>query len=316
VAPAVGLLVERDALERLRGGVLRRQLARHLAFGARELFQQLGGDGEQVAAGERQDLPRLPEARAHHLRGVAEFLVVAVDARHGGDAGVLRDRDVLELARRLVPVVDAPDERRDQRRAGVGAGHGLGEGEQQRHVAVDALALELLGGADPFPGARQLHQHALARDAGFGVELDEAPRLGHRARGVEGKARVDLGRDPPRHVLQDLAAEEHEQPFQGGLGVTATAFERLLDQGAKARILRCAEQQRRVGGGVLGPPAGDGVDVAGVGDHGRVPAQGLELGGHARSLTGHAAMRNIPPPYTTLQRRSPVALAWRCIRKS
>lgn len=41
----------------------------------------------------------------------------------------------------LVPVKDASDEGRDERHLGLGAGHGLGEGEQQRHVAVNAVLL-------------------------------------------------------------------------------------------------------------------------------------------------------------------------------
>lgn len=41
----------------------------------------------------------------------------------------------------LVPVQDAADEGRDQSDLGLGAGHGLSEREQQRHVAVDAVLL-------------------------------------------------------------------------------------------------------------------------------------------------------------------------------
>ena len=53
----------------------------------------------------------------------------------------------------LVVVVDAADERRDQRHAGFGAGHRLREAEEQRHVAVNAFLLELGGGANAFPRA-------------------------------------------------------------------------------------------------------------------------------------------------------------------
>ena len=65
----------------------------------------------------------------------------------------------------LVIVVDAADERRDQRHAGFGAGHRLREAEEQRQVAVDALAFELLGGADALPGAADLDQDPLAANA-------------------------------------------------------------------------------------------------------------------------------------------------------
>jgi hypothetical protein len=49
--------------------------------GRRQLRQQLGADGQQVAAGQRQDLADVAEARAHHLGGDAEVLVVLVDLR-------------------------------------------------------------------------------------------------------------------------------------------------------------------------------------------------------------------------------------------
>ena len=53
-------------------------------------------------------------------------------------------RDLLRACspagRPCVPVEDAADEGRDQEHAGFGAGDGLGHGEEQRQVAVDAFA--------------------------------------------------------------------------------------------------------------------------------------------------------------------------------
>lgn len=40
-----------------------------------------------------------------------------------------------------VPVEDAPHEGGDERHPRLGTGHGLGEGEEQCHVAVDAVLL-------------------------------------------------------------------------------------------------------------------------------------------------------------------------------
>ena len=93
-----------------------------------------------------------------------------VDRLH---AGIVGGRD-LRAAFLLVVVVDAADERRNQRHARFGARHGLRKAEQQRHVAVNALALELTGGADAFPRAADLDQDALAGDA----------RLARKARSV------------------------------------------------------------------------------------------------------------------------------------
>src|SRR2546427_299990 len=49
-----------------------------------------------------------------------------------------------------------------------------------------------------------------------------------------------------------------------------------------ARIPGRREQERGIGGGVLRLPARHRVDVAGVGDHHRVLAQGFELSRHRR----------------------------------
>ena len=48
-----------------------------------------------------------------------------------------------------VPVEDAADERRDQERLGVGAGDRLGEREDQRQVAVDALGCNTAAACAP-----------------------------------------------------------------------------------------------------------------------------------------------------------------------
>ena len=59
------------------------ELPRQLAFGSFELRQQLRRYGQQVASGKLLDLADIAEAGAHHLRLVAEFLVIVVDLGHG-----------------------------------------------------------------------------------------------------------------------------------------------------------------------------------------------------------------------------------------
>jgi hypothetical protein len=242
----------------------------------RELVEELGADRQQVAAAEPLDLVGLAEARTHHLGRVAELLVVLVDPRHRGDAGVLVDRDVGEAALLLPVVVDPADEGRDQRDPGLRAGDRLGEAEQQRQVAVDPLALEDLGGADAFPGAGDLDQHAVPGAAVRLVERDQAAGLGQRRLGVEAQPRVDLGRDPAGHDVEDRVAERDEEPIEGILGVARRA-ERGLDQRRVRRIGGRLQDQRRVGRRVLRAVFLDRGDVAGVGDDHGVLLQGFEV---------------------------------------
>ena len=48
---------------------------------------------------------------------------------------------------------------------------------------------------------------------------------------------------------------------------------RVVHKVPVSRHLRRVEQQRRVGGGILRPVTADGLDVAGIGDDGRVLLQ-------------------------------------------
>src|SRR3954470_8780064 len=76
VTPAEGFLVHRELVDRLGARLLYRQLALDGAGRFRQLVEQIGRDGEEVAAGERQDLLGLAEARAHYLGLVAVLLVI------------------------------------------------------------------------------------------------------------------------------------------------------------------------------------------------------------------------------------------------
>ena len=151
------------------GGI---ELARQGAFGGFELVEQLGRDGEQVAAGELGDLADVAEARAHDDGLVAEFLVVVVDGGDGLNAGVVGAVVVLAGVL-LVPVENASDEGRDEGGLGFGGGDGLVEAEEEGHVAVDALFLEDLGGLDALPGGGELDEDAVAGDAGLVVQGDD-----------------------------------------------------------------------------------------------------------------------------------------------
>ena len=168
-----------------------------------QLLQQLGADRQQIAAGELRDLRHPPEAGAHHLGLVAVLLEVVVDARHRLHAGIVVLGN-LGAAFLPVPVVDPADERRDQRHPGFGARHRLREAEEQRQVAVDALAFQLLGGLDALPGAAELDQHPLPVHARGLVEPDQLARLGDGGVGVEAEPRIHFGGHAAGDDLQDL----------------------------------------------------------------------------------------------------------------
>jgi hypothetical protein len=167
-----------------------------------------------------------------------------------------------------VPVVDPAHERRDQRDAGVGAGDRLREAEQQREVAVDAVALEPLGRADAFPGGCDLDQHPVARDPRRLVQLDDAPAAGDGRVGIERRPRVDLGRYPARHDREDLGTEAHQQPVDQCLQrLAAMPRDGLVEQPAVLGLADRLEDQRRIGGRIAGRVRLHRVEVAGVGDH-------------------------------------------------
>ena len=63
-----------------------------------QLAEQIGRDGEQIAAGQLDDLADVAEARAHDLGLVVEFLEIIVDCVDGVDAGVLGGRDLFDSA--------------------------------------------------------------------------------------------------------------------------------------------------------------------------------------------------------------------------
>ena len=283
-----------DAVAALTRRHVQRERRREVAVGPGEVGQQLGADREQVAPGQLRDLRHAAEAGAHHLGGVAMLLVIRVDAAHRLDARVLRVGNLAAL-RLAVVVVDASDEGRDQRHACLGARYRLGETEKQRQIAVDTVFLEQLGGADAFPRAADLHEHAVRGHASRRVEGDDLARLPHRGHGIETVTGVDFGRHAARHDPQDLAAEGHGQSVHEGLGARRPGEsrrrgrrQRAVDQVPVLRLLGRLQQQRRIGRRILRAVLTDGVDVAGIGDDHGVALQGVEQG-HRAILPGLGA---------------------------
>ncbi len=209
-------MVSFSIVELLRvGGV---ELARERAFGGGELFEELGSDGEEVAAGEFFDLAGVAEARAHDDGLVAEFLVVVVDRGDGLDAGVVGAVVVAVGLVLLVPVENAAYEGRDEGGLGFGGGDGLVDAEEEGHVAVDALFFEDLGGLDALPCGGELDEDAVAGDAGLVVHGDDVAGLRDGLFGVVGEAGVDLGGDAAGDDVEDLEAEGYVEMLEGLLG--------------------------------------------------------------------------------------------------
>jgi hypothetical protein len=267
-----GGLVDGDLFD---GVVLRGawvELADENAFGGLQLFQQLGRDGEQVAAAELDDLAGVAEAGAHDDRLVAELLVVVIDLGDGFDARVLRAAIVLAGAG-LVPIENATDEWRDKGDLGFGAGYGLVEAEEQRHVAVDAFGFEDLRGLDAFPCGGELDEDALVADAGFVVLLDDVARCGEGSFGVVAEACVDFGGDATGNDVENLTAEGYGESLEGsggdffivGVGVLlAGSLEYVVDDGLVLGHAGSSGDERGVGGRVGGLVLLDGVDVTGI----------------------------------------------------
>jgi hypothetical protein len=177
-----GVLVEVEAEEGLvlevallldveLGDVLGLELLGDRVGAVEHLLEEVGGDGEVVAAGELGDLAEVAEGGAHDDGLVVVLLVVVEDLDNGLDTGVVLG-SVLLLSVGLVPVEDTADEGRDEVGTGLGGGDGLGQGEHEGQVAVDAvLALELVSGLDTLPGGSELDENAGLVNTGLLVEL-------------------------------------------------------------------------------------------------------------------------------------------------
>lgn len=148
------------------------------------------GDGEVIASSELSDLTRVTERGSHDNGLVAKLLVVLVDGLDRGDTGVGL-LGVLLFLGSLVPVEDTADEGGDEESVGLGGTDGLGKGEEEGKVAVDAVvALEDLGGLDTLPGGGDLDQDAVLGDALLLVQLGCVSAI--RVKGEESKKRTSM----------------------------------------------------------------------------------------------------------------------------
>mmetsp|Transcript_26344 Transcript_26344/g.67050 ORF Transcript_26344/g.67050 Transcript_26344/m.67050 type:complete len:337 (+) Transcript_26344:509-1519(+) len=262
---------------------LGQQLAGQRVSAALQLAQQLRRDGDVVAPSQLPDLPRVAEGRGHDDRLVVVRLVVRVDAPDRQHAGVLCGR-VVAAVLGLVPVQDAAHKRGDERGARVSARGRLCKREEQRHVAVDALLLQLAARLDALPGGRNLNVDALWVHPLLAVQLHQAQRLVVRGARVIGQVRVNLGRHAPRHNLEHLSTQVHRQRVshtsKWALGVMGGVFALgtcmvLQDVMCAVARLHSLEHEGWIGGAVPGLVFLDQLNIACVSNDHAHRLQGL-----------------------------------------
>ena len=233
------------------------ELALEGSLGVLQLFEKAGRNGEKIATGKAGDLSGVPEGRSHDLGLVAVFLVVAVDLGNGLHAGIFI-ADVIGVVLLFEPVVDATDEGGDELDSGFGTSDGLGEGEEESEIAVDAFLLEFFSSLDAFPSGSDLDEDAVARDALGLVGGDELFGFRDGGCGVEGKTGVDFGGNTTRNDLEDLKAEEDEDAVEDGFDQSVTGLagfleflDSLLNDAAILGLAGSLKDERGVGGGIL-----------------------------------------------------------------
>ena len=202
---------------------------------------------------------------------MTEFFVIGINGAHGLDAGVLGRREIFAGAL-LIPVQNPAHEGRDQFGFGLGAGDGLRQGEEQRHIAIDSFALKDFGGANAFPRGSDFNQDPLARNAVLRVERDKPARLFDQTGCIKGQPGVGLSGDTARNQLENLHAEEDQEQihdiFRHGLFVEigfSGLSERVVHDIFIFRHLGSLENEAWVRGGIRGRVGFERGKIAGIG---------------------------------------------------
>ena len=227
-------------------------------FALGQLFQQRWRDGQAVTASQFENFTNVTEAGAHHYGFITVLLVVLVDFADGNHARIFCRRVLFLIGVGFVPVEDTTNERRNQEDARFGASTSLSEGEQQGQVAVDAFFFQLLSGANALPGGSQLDQNTIVADARVVIQLDDALSFGDRRFGVVGETCIHFGGDTARDQFQDFETNVHRQLIGSikdllrAIAALATSpGHSVINQLTVLRDLSRAEDQGRVGGGIL-----------------------------------------------------------------
>ena len=93
----------------------------------------------------------------------------------------------------FVPVCDAANKWRDQKRINIRTGNRLGHAKEEGKVTVDAFLLQNFGGSNAFPGRGELDENPVFADAARRVIRDDFARTGDGCVCVKGQAGVHFG---------------------------------------------------------------------------------------------------------------------------
>jgi hypothetical protein len=127
------------------------------------------GNGKIIATSQLSDFTNVSERCTHNNGLVTEFLVVIVDGLDGCNTWIFGTRIGLS-GLGLVPIQDTADEGRDEESTSFSSSDGLGLGEQESEVGVDAVvALQNTSCLNTFPGRCDLNQDARLIDSEFFV---------------------------------------------------------------------------------------------------------------------------------------------------
>ena len=186
------------------------------------------------------------------------LLVVFVDFADGNHARIFCRRVLFLVGVSFVPVEDTANKRRNQEDARFGASASLSEGEQQRQVTVDAFFFQLFSGANALPGGSQLDKNTIVADARVVIQLDDALGFRDRRFSIIGEACIHFSGNTARDQFQDFETDVHRQ-LVGSIEDLLRAIAALatcpghsvINQLTVLRDLSRAENQGRVGGGIL-----------------------------------------------------------------
>jgi hypothetical protein len=143
---------------------------------------------------------------------------------------------------------------------------------------MNPLAFELLGSLDAFPRGRHFDQDTFFGNALGLVHGNQALTAGYGGLGVKAQAGIDFGGHTPRDDGHNLAAKTHQKMVHGFIQrLAAVLCNGGAQEGRVLGLLNRFQNQRGIGGGVLGLEGVKLFEVSGVSDHGRTLFERVEL---------------------------------------